>query len=188
MAAIVISFLSVSFGFVTFRQATLQDTDWNWTWKDVVVDMVWNIMSISSRVIALTLFASYEVHWFWSIAGTHTVFMIGVSYFLERGDNSRDAAKVCVHMGGAAWMGFGSLFNFCADSGQPKRFYFMYWLIMFIENTTMISLWYQWTIGLGLWYHDAALVFVIVVHLLSLVVECLHAYFYNDRKKKNRNM
>ena len=35
-----------------------------WNWKHMIVDLVWNILSISSRVVALALFASYQLYWF----------------------------------------------------------------------------------------------------------------------------
>ena len=144
----------------------------------MVVDMVWNILSVSPRVITLALFASYEVHWFWYIGGTHVVVMTGVSYFVNR-DNERRYVSL------STLIGFGCLFNFCSLAQQEIRFrvYLLYWLIMFTENIVMISLWYHWSSYFDLWYHDIVLVFVIVMHLLSLVVECLHAYVYNGRKK-----
>ena len=54
---------------------------------------------------------------------------------------------------------------------------------MFIKNVLMISLWYQWSSDLGLWYHEAALVFVIAGYVLSLIIKCVHCSFYN--KKRN---
>ena len=46
----------------------------------MMVDMVWNLMSVGPRVIALALFALYEVHWFWFIGGTHVVVITGVIF------------------------------------------------------------------------------------------------------------
>ena len=40
-----------------------------WSWKDMVVDMVWNVLAISSRVITLALFASFRLYWFRSLVG-----------------------------------------------------------------------------------------------------------------------
>ena len=38
-----------------------------WNWKHMIVDLMWNILSISSRVIALALFASFQLYWFWGL-------------------------------------------------------------------------------------------------------------------------
>ena len=132
------------------------------------------------RVIALAMFASYEVHWFWYFGGTHLVVMMGVSYFVNRDNERRYVCEIIAGIFLSAWMGFGCLFNFCSLAQQEIRFrvYLLYWLIMFTENIVMISLWYHWSSNLDLWYHDIVVVFIVVVHLLSLVVECLHAYFY----------
>ena len=150
----------------------------------MVVDMLWNALSVSPRVITLALFASYEVHWFWYIAGTHIVVMMGASYFLYRGNDTGDAAHIIANILLSAMVGIGCLFNLCESGIEPTGFpvYLVYWIIMFAENTVMISLWYHWSNDLDLWYHDIVVTFVIVTYLLSLVVECLHAYFYNGRK------
>ena len=50
-----------------------------WTLIDIVIDMLWNVFSVSSRVIALALFASYQLYWFWGIVGVQ--FAIGALFF-----------------------------------------------------------------------------------------------------------
>ena len=151
----------------------------------MVVDMLWNILSASPRVIALAMFACYEVHWFWYIGGTHVVVMTGVSYFFDRGNEERDAMDIIWCIALAAWMGFGCLFNFCSLTQQSIRFrvYLLYWLMIFIENTLMISLWYHWSKALDLWYLGIVDSFITLGYPVSLAVECLHAYFYNGRER-----
>ena len=61
--AIISSLLSLSIGFATWRQFT-EDSR---SRKHIGVDILWNIISISPRVIALALFASFEPYWFWEL-------------------------------------------------------------------------------------------------------------------------
>ena len=51
-----------------------------WNWKHILVDMVWNVFSISSRVIALAFFASFELYWFWGILGFQITIAILISF------------------------------------------------------------------------------------------------------------
>ena len=149
----------------------------------MMADWIWNALSIGSRVFALVPFAVYKVHWFWYIGGIHVVVMTVVIYFLHHSDERRDTCKlISWNIALSAWAGFGCLFNFCSYARQPIRFpvYLLYWLIMFTENTVMISLCYHWNNDLDKYYW---VVYFIVLYLLALVIECLHAYFYNGRKR-----
>ena len=50
VVAISTSFVSLSYGFVSFRQEVEEELgNSDWTWKDMVIDMVWNILTISSK-------------------------------------------------------------------------------------------------------------------------------------------
>ena len=66
-AAIITFFMSLCLGFATVRQIKEEETKQNWTRKDMVVDVVWNLLSVSPRVITLALFSSYQLYWFWGL-------------------------------------------------------------------------------------------------------------------------
>ena len=84
---------------------------------------------------------------------------------------------------GGLFTGLGTVFTMFVFLPVPFFCYLLYWILMFIENTVMIALWYQWSSDLHIWYHDAALAFVIAGYVLSLIVKCLHCSVYNDKKK-----
>ena len=153
-----------------------------WNWKDMVVDMVWNILSIGPRVISLALFASYQIYWFWGLIGLQvTGAMLILLPIACNGPVKFCEMTVCISTG--LFTGLGTVFNMFVLLPVPFFCYLLYWVLMFIENTVMISLWYQWSSDLGLWYHDAALSFVIVGYVLSLVTKCIHCSFYNKKKE-----
>ena len=185
VTAVITSLLSMISGFVMMRQAVHCWTAWTWTWKDLVVDMVCNILSISPRVITLGLFASYVGDLFWIVAMVYTWGMAGLYYFIHRDGHSRNCSEFCSLIKFGLEVGYGWLFNFFCSYGKSSiyfRYFLFYWLVMFTENTVMISLWWFWSSDLHLWYHVIIVGFVVVMYLLSLMVECLHAYFYNDQK------
>ena len=153
-----------------------------WDWKDMLVDMVWNILSIGPRVIALALFASYQMNWFWGLIGIQ---LIGAMLILLpitcNGSVKFCECTVCIAAG--SFTGLGTVFTMFVFLPVPFFCYLLYWTLMFIENTVMISLWYQWSSDLGLWFHDAALAFVIVGYVLSLIIKCVHCSLYNKKKE-----
>ena len=42
----------------------------------MVIDMVWNIFSVIPRAIALALFASFELYWFWGLVISQFAFIV----------------------------------------------------------------------------------------------------------------
>ena len=136
-----------------FRRTVHEDTAWTWTWKDMVVDMVWNILSISPRVIALALFASYVGDYFWMVLASNVIGLASLHYFLHRDGKTCDCSEIIGWMHLGALVGYGGwLFNFCSSSTTAIhfRYYLLYWLVMFIENTVLISLWWFWSSDLHL--------------------------------------
>ena len=184
---IVTSLLSLSFGFVTWRD--FQETeetkkDYNWDGKDMTADMVWNVFAISARVITLALFAAYQSNWFWGLIGGQilVVFLCLGSYANKKmEDEKRD---FLYHAFMSSFTAVGMVFNmFLAYSiSVPFPVYLFYWLVMFIENTVMITLWYQWSSNLGLWYHDVAISCIVIAYIVSLIIKTVHCYFYNRKR------
>ena len=156
-----------------------------WNWKHMTVDMLWNILSISPRVIALALFASFRLYWFWGLICLQVIAcMIIILLIICDGH-----IKLCGFTAFFTWLamglftGLGTVFTMFVFLPVPFFIYLLYWIIMFTENVVMISLWYQWGSDLGLWYHDAALTIVIAGYVLSLIIKCVHCSFYNRKKE-----
>ena len=174
-------------GFVTLRQIVHEKnekTSWNWTWKDMVVDMVWNALSIIPRVVTLALFASYEEKLFLILVVIHITSMTSVQYFFHGDGNKCKCWNFISEITLGFYMASSCLYNFCSrgTTAIHFRYYLFYWLVMFIENTVMISLWYQWSSDPG-WYHVIVVDGIVIAHSLSLAVEFLHTFHCNGRKR-----
>ena len=137
VAAIITSFMSLSLGFVTYRDdAEIRD----WTRNDMAVDMVWNILSISPRVVTLVLFASFQLYWFWGLVITQivcvTVFVLILIQFIEEEYTLFESVFYSVVSG------VSSMFTMFVAIKVKILFYYylLYWTVTFVENTVMISL------------------------------------------------
>ena len=181
VAAIITSVLSLCLGFATFHQSVEEDVEW--TRIDMAVDMVWNLLSISPRVIALALFASFQLYWFWGLIIAQVVIaiisLIMFLYFILKVGNVADIFIGC------GFIGISSIFTMFTFFPTIFPIYLLYWAVMFIENTVMISLWHQWSDGLEFWYHDLALLYVIIAYVVSLIIKSVHLYFYKPNRDKS---
>ena len=177
VAVVITSLLSLSFGFVSWRQFAEEGKESEyWNWKHMVVDMFWNVLSISPRVIALAFFASFELYWFWGIVGFQIATAIVVTFFYHRfwsTENKGDIITSIVE-------GVGMQFTMFADRQIHFWFYLIYWLFTYIEITVLVSLWYVWSLNLGFWYRDVTIGCVISGYFLSLIVKTLHTSYWND--------
>ena len=182
--------MSLCFGFVTHRKLLEGENDWNW--KDMVVDMLWNVFSICPRVIALALFASYQLYWFWGIVGVQVAIctvIFGCLLICNEGECSGCGdliLNLCFLLPMGLCPSLGYVFTMYVVTSVPFSVYLLYWAVMFIENTVMISLWYQWSDDLGLSYHDIMLYFVILAYLISLLIKCVHCYFYSSNSETKK--
>ena len=188
IASIVTSLLSLSNGFAIWRAFLAEEENWEWTWTDTAADILWNITSISPRVITLALFASYEPYWFWALIITQIV-IISVLTFAYVIVNEINPRNTLYHFLMYCFTGIGMVFNmfFAHPITIPFGAFLWYWLLMFIENTVMILLWYQWSSELGLWYHEFAVSCLMMAPFLPLIIKSIHCYFKNKFKLINGN-
>ena len=142
---------------------------------DIIAEMVWNMLCISSRVIVLALFASVERYWFAGLV-TLQVIVIAAMY----GNVCKDCSCHCLGCPGVIFptmLGIHSLFNIFLTNdfdGQIRYvFYVMYWIVTMIENVLFIWTWYSATDGYKLWYHDAAVLYIITAYFAAFLLKTL---------------
>ena len=136
----------------------------------MLVDMLWNILSIIPRVVALSLFASYELYWFWGLVGSQIVIVTIICFVFDRVLSA--TTNFLMGFFFSLVTGVGMVFRMFIAFNFKVYFYFylLYWFLTFAENTTMITLWYIWSSDTELWCHDWAISGVISV--LLLVTSC----------------
>ena len=150
----------------------------------MLLDMLRNILSIIPRVVTLSLFASYELYWFWGLVGSQIVIITIICFVFDRVLSA--TTNFLMGFFFSLVTGVGMVFRMFITFNFKVYFYFylLYWFLTFTENTAMISLWYIWNSDTELCYHDWAISGVIVLYFLSLVVKVLHSYF-NNKSGKN---
>ena len=127
--------------------------------RKFMMEMSWHFLAISARVIAVSLFATVNVYWFAGLLAAQAIIV----------------TVVAVIMGAEFWsplIGCASVFTLIIPLDTKwAAAVTVYWIAMSIENITLISLWFVANDGMGLWYHNAAISYVIPAYFLAFVVK-----------------
>ncbi len=184
---IITSLFSISWGTVKLKIYDNQLEGLQITKMDYALEMVWNLLCISSRVITLGLCAAGNFMGFLYVVAIHGLMVVGLT--LDK-KSYKENVSICERFVYLGLIGIGTAyFNVCqihtkgcSDGINSYRFYVFYWVIMMIENTCLIYYWYEFNKNQDFWYHFPALVYVITAYAMSFVVKTSHEYL----KRQNR--
>ena len=150
---------------------------------DFTIEVVWNMLCISSRVIALALFASMEKYWFAALVTAQATLATGI-YVYENLSWKNSKKDFILELLFLIMLGTNSVFNIFLTKNR-YMLYVLYWIFIMIENVILISIWYVATDGQELWFHDAAIVFVIVAYSVSFLLKTLQTRFDSKNTGKS---
>ncbi len=187
MITVITSLLSISWGATSFKADEELLNRMNLL--DFVVELIWNILCISSRIIALSLFATIYRYWFAGIVIVHIIiifFATLLKWFKDPNKNSGAAASV----GGFIFslgFGIGYLFNILLVelAFESYVFYMCYWLVLMAETIILITVWYIETKGEDLWYHEVSIACIIPAYFISFVIKTLHVSTFERNKEES---
>ncbi len=191
---LVTALLSISWGAVSLKKNTEQDETGEdeqnlWGTTDYICDTTWNALCISSRVIALALFASRERFWFAGVVVLHT-FIFLIMYVLQT-RNLGDYEDTFDIYYQSVVLAVTSNFNIILSYERSLRTYYKYlnyWIAIMIENIILITIWYTLSSGDNLWYHNPAIAYVITAYFLSFFIKTYQTYQRKDKNKEHINM
>ena len=193
--AILSAFFSISWSSVNLKKVDDDDEGEEVTKTDYGIEMIWNMLCVSSRVIVLVLLATMRYkHSFYIV----TVFQVIIFFYFFRimfynshysmYDNGSYFRKfLCLLL--FFMLGVNSLFNIFLpvmfyNNRLAYPIYVTYWFLMMVENSIVIGIWYHFTIGQGLWYHIPATIYVMAAYFISFIVKTFHTWIkeYNFKK------
>ncbi len=148
--------------------------------------MTWNTLCISSRVITLALFASQEQYWFAGIVIVHLLIALVIYGLLIRGLGDYEPLSLL-----SISLAVTSIFNIGLTYERRFRNYVLYvcyWIVMMIENTILIGIWYTLSTNDGLWYHNPAIAYVMTAYFISFFIKTYQTYQRKDKNKEPINV
>ncbi len=178
MFAIFTSLVSISWGAVLFKSGSDDTKEFHnpprpFKFRDYVLEMIWNMLAISCRVIPLALFATR-----YDIAAIVIIQMIIWTIVVEAVELAIDLQNIFVTF---IFHGMSFTLNLIqisfAGAGSfilSYWWYIFYWWITMAENTVMISLWSVATAELDLWYRTLVVGYVTMGYAVSFLVKSYH--------------
>lgn len=107
--------------------------------------LLWRIAMVTSRVVAMVLFASYFEHWLFSAIGLHW-FIMSTWLFFQRTRFCTDEdgrEHPCRERLFCAMIGFMYIFCFFnTREGLTRKRIVLYYSIILVENSLFVSMWY----------------------------------------------
>lgn len=153
----------------------------NMSYPGVGVQFLWHFFTIGSRIIAISLFASYFNHWVFVLAGAHWCAMLvwiivqNTTFCKEKWEEFFfDVVAACVYI-------------FCylnLTEGHTRLRYLFYYTVVYSENAAMILAWYLFTQTQDIWYHSYALAAVLLGFALGVVFQI---FYYLKLHPNNRS-
>ncbi len=203
------SLLSISWGATVFKNMmdSVYDPPRPFTVHDYILEMTWNTLAISCRVITLALFASqYQILFAGVVVVQFILWTAGIMY-IERVYTCKCEANMWpilyIERDISNWVdnrsrivqGIGYTFNIILVSMQAEDpgasfvirypWYVFYWFITMLHNTILISIWFAVTADTELGYRILAITYVIVAYVVSLIVKTFQTSLRKHNKGKS---
>ncbi len=191
---VITSLLSISWGATSFKaedeETSVACVD-PFEPTDYVMDLVWNILCISARILALSLFATVYRYWFAGIVTVHIIIIFSVMLY-NMVKQLEEAVEGMIFIIFSLGLSMGYLFNILivsydrllSSAFQTYRFYLCYWIVLMTETTILISIWYAENQDNDLWYRDVAIAFVIPAYFISVAIKTFHVSTLQQNKGK----
>ncbi len=185
LVALITSLLSLSWGAVNIKSKTdVYEQDGEefghpFTKSGYILEMIWNILILSSRTVVLALFTTEYKYWLILVILVPIVLW---GLFLKfTADLHKGKAGFYIGLGIGITYTFNNFLVTFEENDDDDHvllrkycLYVAYWVILMAENVTLVSLWYISTVGKDLWYHDIAIAYVIAAYFVSFFVKTLH--------------
>ncbi|CBY14333.1 unnamed protein product [Oikopleura dioica] len=184
------SMISISWGMASYARALRKaspETSGQMTRKAVFFYFLWRFFEFTSRILTLVLFAyAYKLLVLIPIC-THWIFMIGWQVYL--GANFHDTQSSCVEGFFQMVMAFLQVFLFFHLCEGPSRENMCkYYILVLIENSIMICMWYPKadpTRGKGF---NELLITIIAASFILALLFCVFYYVVWHPKAKIKKM
>eukprot|EP00057_Strongylocentrotus_purpuratus_P026360 XP_011680834.1 PREDICTED: uncharacterized protein LOC590700 [Strongylocentrotus purpuratus] len=147
------------------------------SWPGLVLQTLWRIGMISSRVMALVLFASVFKAYIFLAVGIHWIGMM-VWVHLQKTDFCTHPLEERLFNCVVAVIYIFCFFNL--KEGKSRKRVLVFYSIMFVENTVLLLVWYSYR-TIGEWYNVAGFTIVFGGYGIGVVSMILYYRYLHPR-------
>lgn len=154
------------------------------TWLGVIFQFMWHLGTVSSRVIALTVYATLYNYWVFLVIGLHWISMF---LWLMSPKNVFHGERISCTKRAFFSMLIAYVYVFCyvnlqeINSCQKMAAFFT---TMFLENTLLIAVWLGQS-DPSIWYHYPVIVVVFGSFFTGIFFMILYYRFFHFKRLKN---
>ncbi|XP_041484029.1 uncharacterized protein LOC121430726 [Lytechinus variegatus] len=147
------------------------------SWPGLVLQTIWRIGMISSRVMALVLFASVFKAFIFLAVGIHWIGML-VWVHLQKTDFCTNALEERLFNCVVATIYVFCFFNL--KEGKSRKRVLVFYFTMFVENTVLLLVWFNFR-TVGEWYNVAGFTIVFGGYGIGVVSMVLYYRYLHPR-------
>lgn len=155
------------------------------TWFGIVSQLLWRLGTVSSRVVALTIYGVYYGYWMLVILSLHWLTMF--LWLIKPGNLLKDELNLPGSKKGLLAMATAWIYCFCYvnfEDQNSKLKMTSYYLIMFLENNLLLTVCLIFSSNVS-WFKNMAIMvvylgFVIGILFMSIYYKYLHVHLIID--------
>ncbi|XP_049835514.1 uncharacterized protein LOC126279092 isoform X2 [Schistocerca gregaria] len=152
------------------------------TWLGVIFQFMWRLGTVSSRVTALTVYATLYGHWVFLVIGLHwiSMFLWLISpknvFHGERISRRRKAAF-------SALIAFVYVFSYInLQEVNPRQKMATFYVVMFLENALLVTAWLVGVWSEAPWYRNTVPIVVFVSFATGICFMILYYRYFHVRR------
>lgn len=146
------------------------------TYGGMVLQFLWRLFTTASRVLALALFASQLGYWVFVVVACHWLAMF-FWLLVQATDFCNTQTHCCKCQEIFFKVVLAAVYIFCYVNlmeGHSRFQYTIYYVVVYLENFFMVSMWYVFAHTHEMWYLQPSLLLVFVGFLLGILFQVIY--------------
>ena len=141
------------------------------SYAGMALQFLWRFFTVAARVIALALFAARFKQWIFVVIASHWMTMFFWIHFMQTKFCDTRIEELGFNLVSAA------IYVFCflnLIEGHTRLRYLFYYIITFLEDAALISVWYLLTQTKYVWYQNPAICTVFSGYILGISFQIIY--------------
>ena len=162
--------MSITSAVVSYRRLSRLFDEKETTIPGLVIEFVWHLCVIGSRVLVIALFTTRFPIWLLAVVGIHCVVTAIPMIIRKEQEFREDMSSLFLFV---ALIVVNTLCVFDIGQPPPRLRYMTFHCIMFTENIIMAVLWFSATPTQELWYSIPCLVVILLGYVVGVIFQVI---------------
>ena len=175
------SLLSISWAVVSYRRIGRLSRDKETTIPGLVIELLWHLFVIGSRVLAIAIFTARFQIWLLAVVVIHCVVTVTLMITSKRlmfhqvGDGLVDLVYL---------VAINTLCVFDSDVRHTRLWYVICHCIMYAENILMAVLWFTFTSTQAFWFKITCMGIILLGYIVGVIFQVIFYLKFHPEKEE----